>query len=263
MASAEAKVLLKDPSFWSKPENERISALSSTDPDFKNFSPEEQQKAVKLAEPKYRATQQPPETLGAKLEAGKSPGVGQRLKEVLLGSPTQGDTAIGRATGHSYEAPSEKHVSGADLPLVRFEGLTPERGVASGLAKTATEMTTAPNLLMMGAGGAANEGLGIVHNLLPKALSAAFSVEMLAHAAERYPELKKDIENKDYGKAAEDVTRMATETATGLLGATHHVFKRKAPKIETEAPPTAETSPKPPATPPALPQAATSPQSNA
>lgn len=260
MANPQAKELLKDPSFWSKPENERISVLSSTDPDFKNFSPEDQRRAVKLAEPKYRATAPPPAS-GLKLEAGGKPGIGQRLKETVLGSPRAGDTAIGRATGHSYEAPSEKHVSGADLPLLRFEAMTPEKGVGSGLAKFATELTTAPNMLLAAGGGLGEEALGAVHNLLPKALGAAFSVQMLGHAAEQYPQLKKDIQEGNYDQAAEDVTKMATETATGLLGLTHHVFKRKAPKVETGDPPSGSAPPPLPSTPPALPKGEAKPPS--
>lgn len=87
MANEQAKALLADPSFWQQPEAQRIEKLSSIDQDFKAFSPENKAKALKLAEPKYRKTEEPPSPLRQ---------IGTSLKNAAIGGLRTG-LAVGSA----------------------------------------------------------------------------------------------------------------------------------------------------------------------
>jgi hypothetical protein len=119
-----------------------------------------------------------------------------RIKELILGNPHapegQTDTPIGRALGISYEDPTKRQTPATDLPMARVSAIAPQDpqsvagGVAKGAAQFAEGMTTAPNLLMM-AGGGALGALGKISGYLPRAVSAAFSLDMLHSAYQQYP----------------------------------------------------------------------------
>ena len=165
---------------------------------------------------------------GPGIQAAPPEGWLQRLKETVLGGPRVGDTPVGRALGLSYEAPTEQHVPTTSLPLVRPTALSPgaPESVAGGVGKGALEfgegMTTAPNLLMMAGSG----GLGVlgkVSSYLPRAVSAAFSLDMLKNAYDQLPEVKAAINRGDWPGAAKAITKAALTAGMGVAAGTHAV----------------------------------------
>lgn len=87
MANEQAKALLQDPSFWQQPESAQIEKLASIDKDFAKFSPQDRARALKLSEPKYRKTEQPPSALRQ---------IGTSLKNAAIGT---GRMALAGYTG--------------------------------------------------------------------------------------------------------------------------------------------------------------------
>lgn len=207
-----------------------------------------------------------PSPVGPELHAGHAPGIVERAKEFFLGGPQHGDTPLGRALGYSYEAPTEAHTPTTSLPLVRptvvapgtFEekpGYVPSaaekavQGVGRGLANATEGMLTAPNTLMLAGSG----GLGLlskVNTLLPRAVSAAFSADMVHGLYEKSPEFKAAWDSGDPARIAQVATEGGVQAIMATLAATHAVRGEGAP-VEAEVPkreasaPVAESAPAP------------------
>lgn len=171
-----------------------------------------------------------PESHPETMSAAKSPGFIDRMKEIVLGNPHapagQTDTPIGRSVGISYEAPSEAHTGTADLPLARVSAAAPQNpesvagGIAKGTAEFAESMTTAPNLLMM-AGSGALGAASKVAKYLPRAVSAAFSADMLKNAYQQTPEVKAAIDRQDWPAAAAAITKAGLTAGMGIAAGVH------------------------------------------
>lgn len=185
----------------------------------------------------------PPGVTGSMIGATE-PGLLDRARAVIMGSGRTGDTAIGRAFGETHEGPAAPQTPTQNLPLIRPSEVTPEitaalpyvvpgaglvtgteagKGAVAGLVKFAEGNTTAPNLLML-AGG---EGLGLlgkVNSLIPKAVSAGFSVDMIHSLWQQAPELKKVWQRGDPREIAEQYTQAAA--TLGMAGMTaYHAAK--------------------------------------
>jgi hypothetical protein len=143
-----------------------------------------------------------------------APTFGQKVSGLVLGDVRTGETAIGRAAGRRMERMDEATPS-TELPLVRFEAGTPERGVLSAAAKFGTSMTTAPNLLMLAGSG----GLGtIARTTVGRLISAGFSAAMVKSSFEQIPKFKEALNRGDYAAAKEEMTTGFLQAGAGLLG---------------------------------------------
>lgn len=163
----------------------------------------------------------------------------EKLQEAVMGGPHTGDTPVGRNVFHrSFEAPSEPHVPTTDLPMLRLGQFGPEaaevlgnaampgvgpliartpvgQGIGKGMADLAEGMTTAPNALMLAGSGGLGM-LGKVSPLLPRAISAYFSQDMLRSAYAQIPEVRRALNSGDAEAAAAAITKAV---GTGVLGA--------------------------------------------
>lgn len=123
MANEQAKALLQDPSFWQQPESAQIEKLASIDQDFAKFSPQDRARALKLSEPKYRKTDQPPSIRQKVTKAATDPlisligpamQVGRSVANAAIGT---GRLALAGATGiganELAEGMIQSHVSQA------------------------------------------------------------------------------------------------------------------------------------------------------
>lgn len=151
------------------------------------------------------------------------------MRDVVIGNPQAGETAIGRALGNRYEKAGEQTPS-PDLPLVRFETLTPEPGVGSAVAKTATSFTTAPALIaapMIGAGVSA----GLLKTAVGRLASAGIGADMIYRAYEKIPEFKKAVDSGDDGKAREILATGVIDAAVGATALGTSVAGVRIPSI--------------------------------
>ncbi len=146
------------------------------------------------------------------------------IKGLVVGSPTVGDTPVGRAAGFDFEGPATPHVDTTSLPLLRPTALAPENpdsiggGIERGIAKIAEGFTTPTNALMLAGSGGIGL-LGEVSSLLPRAISAGFSLQMLNDLRNQYPTVKAAVESGDPAKIAEAVTEaVGTATMAGMAG---------------------------------------------
>ena len=168
-------------------------------------------------------------------QAQEEPSILDNLRSVFTGNVNVGDTAIGRAMGIGQEKIQGRQTPTMDLPLVKFEGALPPQnqqdpnwlkaglGAATGAAKLASGMTTPENIAIM----AATSGLGAVgvmgRALLPRLVSAGFSLEMIKGLYDQAPAVRDAIKSGDYGKAAEALTMAAGTAALAALGVRHAV----------------------------------------
>lgn len=152
---------------------------------------------------------------GKAFRTPRPPTLTESTRDVIVGNPQSGETAIGRALGYRYEKAGEQTPS-TELPLLQFESITPEPGVRSGIAKTATAMTTAPSLLLLGAGGAA--GPAFFQSMVGRLVSAGFGAELVHRAYQRVPEFRAAVDAGDEGKAKEVLTLGALEILGGAAG---------------------------------------------
>ncbi len=167
-----------------------------------------------------------------------------RIKQAVVGGVDVGDTPVGRALGFDFEGQYDPHQQTADLPLLRPTALAPKDpttvagGVAKGAASVAEGLTTAPNVLML-AGSSGLGLLGKVSSLLPKAVSAGFSLQMFRDLANQVPEVAEAVKSGDPAKIAERVTEAAATATFATLAAKHAKGKPKTAKevVESIKPP--------------------------
>lgn len=194
--------------------------------------------------------------IGPARDIGKDPwsvsGVLEAMKRTVLGSPKTGVTPIGRAAHLDYDAPSEDR--SADTRMLHMEELAPGKpttvagGIGKGLLTTASGFTTPENALMLAGSG----GLGLlgkVHGILPRAVSAYFTKEMVHGLYEKRKDFKEAWDSGDAPRIAQVFTEGAAQAGMAGLAATHAVKGGK-PAVVSEpresASPVTETKETPP-----------------
>jgi hypothetical protein len=92
--------------------------------------------------------------------------------------------------------------------------------VGRGVLGIAGSLTTPANLAIM----AGTQGLGLLGDAAPvvsRLVSAGFSLQMIKGAIDQYPQLKDALNKKDYGTAAETLTKMAGTAGLAGFAAKH------------------------------------------
>jgi len=181
------------------------------------------------------------------LKAGPAPSWVERLKESILGGPYAGNTAVGRAIGRDYRATSEMAKPEGELPLVQPAALMPQQptsvagGAAKGALQFASGLTTAPNLLLAAGSGGIGM-LGKISGLLPRAVSAVFTVQMLKNAYDSIPAIKDRWDHNDMPGVAQEITKAVLSGALGVAAGAHAVRGGGAAVLPPEATEAAEPS---------------------
>lgn len=144
------------------------------------------------------------------------------FKGLVLGNAAVGDKAIGRALGYDFEGPASPHVETPNM--VGLTALAPENpttiggGIVKGAAQLAEGFTSPGNALMLAGSGGIGL-LGEISSLLPRAISAGFSLQMLNDLKNQYPSVKAAVESGDPAKIAESVTdAVGTAVMAGMAG---------------------------------------------
>lgn len=129
-------------------------------------------------------------------------------RTVSLGGPRPQDTGAfakeNKELGDIYTAPI--------LPISKLAPTKPTTilgGVTKGAAQVAEGLTTPGSALLFGAGPVIGVA-GKILPFLPRAISAAFTVQMLKDAVDESPEVTDAIKKGDYPAAAEHLTKMVT-----------------------------------------------------
>lgn len=128
--------------------------------------------------------------------------------------------ALGRALHLSTET-AEVRREDPSNPIIRFEAALPSqrRGILSGVAKTASSLTTPENISIM----AATSGLGAIDaaigkTALSKLASLGFSSMMIHNAATRVPGFVEAVKKGDWDTAKELAAQGVTETLLAAHG---------------------------------------------
>ncbi len=120
-------------------------------------------------------------------------------------------------------------------PLLDFSQLTPQPGIARGVASFASGMTTPENLALM----AGSSGLGAVASdlgktAISKLVSLGFSSQMIADAARQSPTFVKQLTAGDFDQAKQTLTSMVLEGGTAALGVRHGISAEPSTVAPTE-----------------------------
>ncbi len=170
------------------------------------------------------ASAQPPPR--PEIGAAPPPTLLQRLEGVLIGTPENGATAIGRAMGYNFDAPTEnrpaENLLQPEATLPTEKGDNALVGGTRGALKVVGQLTNAPNMLMLAGSGGIGM-LGKVSTLLPRAVSAGFSVQMLRDAYNQIPEVKHAWDSGDPAAVAEAITKLAASAIMGGAAGVHAV----------------------------------------
>lgn len=169
------------------------------------------------------------------------PSVWQRIKNVF----TEGIPQFSSRTVYNPKFGQQQFLSPEEAMTPAEQARHP---VLTATGEIAGGFTSPESIAIIGATGGLGEIGGAAGKILPRLVSAGFSLQQLYGAAKESPELWKAIKEGDYNRAEYLATRMGLQTGMAVLGARHAIKGKAAVTGKTsapEAPAAVETHPIP------------------
>lgn len=144
----------------------------------------------------------------------------ERAKDVLTFNAPPG-SVLGNASGKVIQPGDEQREPGLSFESAMTPTEQSQHPVATGVAELASGLTTPTNAMLVAGTGGFGELPGAAGRLIPRLLSAGFSVQMLKGAYDQYPEFKAAMDRGDYSEAKRIGTLIVGGVAMGAAVAKH------------------------------------------